>query len=131
MEYRTFEKTGEKDILVGVWNHAPSGSAGQRNEIDEEEAIKAIRFAIDSGVNYVDTAYMYHSGKSEGVLGKALKDGYREKVFLADKMPVWSARDRSGLEGIFQNQLKRLGVESIDFYLIHNITRGIFRLAQT
>ncbi|MDD3350343.1 MAG: aldo/keto reductase [Eubacteriales bacterium] len=130
MEYRTFEKTGEKISLLGFGTMRLPVRPGKGNEIDEEEAIKAIRFAIDSGVNYVDTAYMYHSGKSEGVLGKALKDGYREKVFLADKMPVWSARDEGGLEGIFQNQLKRLGVESIDFYLIHNITRGIFRLAQ-
>ncbi len=130
MEYRTFAKTGEKISLLGFGTMRLPVEPGKKNKIDEAEAIRMIRYAIDSGVNYVDTAYMYHSGTSESVLGKALQDGYREKVFLADKMPVWSARDEGGLEGIFQNQLTRLGVDCIDFYLIHSITRGIFRLAQ-
>jgi len=130
MEYRTFNKTGEKISLLGFGTMRLPVIPGRGNEIDEGEAIRLIRHAIDSGINYMDTAYMYHSGSSEEVLGKALQDGYREKVFIADKMPVWMARDEGGLSGIFENQLKRLGVDCIDFYLLHSITRGIHRVAQ-
>ena len=55
---------------------------GDEGKIDEEESIKMIRHAIDSGVNYVDTAYMYHQGTAENLVSKALKDGYREKVYI-------------------------------------------------
>ena len=89
-----------------------------------------IRYAIDNGVNYVDTAYMYHDGESEVIVGKALKDGYREKVLLADKMPVWFTREESGIPEIFEKQLKRLDVNVIDMYLLHNVTAPIWKIAQ-
>ena len=128
MEYRTFKKTGKDISLLGVGTmRFPVLSDGQ---IDEPQAIAMIRKAIDSGVNYVDTAYMYHDGMSEVVVGKALKDGYREKVLLADKMPIWSARSEEEMMAIFEEQLKRLDVECIDMYLIHNITTSIWKLAK-
>src|SRR5659263_599545 len=80
-----------------------------------------IQKAIDNGVNYVDTAYMYHDGNSEVVVGNALKNGYREKVFLSDKMPLWFASNEDEMKAIFEEQFKRLDVECIDMYLVHNI----------
>ena len=95
--------------------------------INEPEAISLIRHAIDSGVNYIDTAFGYHHGKSEGLLKMALADGYREKVFLADKMPVWLAKEEADFEKLFNIQLERLGTDHIDFYLLHSLNAGSFR----
>ncbi len=87
--------------------------------IDEQKATKQLRYAIDSGLNYIDTAYFYHGGQSEKFLGKALKDGYREKVLIATKMPPWLVSKPEDLERIFSNQLKNLQTEVIDYYLLH------------
>jgi predicted aldo/keto reductase-like oxidoreductase len=121
MRYRTFNKTGEQVSLLGFGAMRLPTVGG---EVDEAEAIRMIRYAIDNGVNYVDTAYMYHGGVSEVVVGKALKDGYREKVFLADKLPPWFAKEESELIGIFETQLARLDTDIIDMYLVHSIEDG-------
>lgn len=127
MKYRTFSKTGEEISLLGFGTMRLPVIGGEDGNINEEEAIKMIRSAIDKGVNYVDTAYKYHEGNSEIVVGKALKDGYREKVFLADKMPIWLLRSEEDLETIFQDQLDKLNVDVIDFYLVHNITAPLWK----
>lgn len=88
-------------------------------DVNEAEAVKLIRYAIDRGVNYVDSAYVYHEGQSEVVLGKALQDGYRDRVKIATKMPVFSVEKKSELDRIFETQLKRLKTDHIDFYLLH------------
>jgi predicted aldo/keto reductase-like oxidoreductase len=80
-----------------------------------------IRHAIDSGVNYVDTAYVYHKGKSEELLATALADGYREKVFLTDKLPLWFAKKHEDLEPLLDESLRRLNTDYLDNYLIHSI----------
>ena len=119
MEYRTFDKINEKVSLLGMGAmRFPESADGQ---VDEAEAISMIRNAVDSGINYVDTAYNYHGGKSEEIVGKALKDGYREKVLLADKMPIWMAKDEDQMRSIFDTQFKRLDVECIDMYLLHSV----------
>ena len=126
MQYRTYNKTGEKVSLLGFGAmRLPETPEGK---IDAAESVKMIRFAIDSGVNYVDTAYSYNGGASEEAVGKALKDGYREKVFLADKMPIWLAGDASGIPRIFNEQFKRLEVDVIDMYLAHNMTAPLWKL---
>lgn len=129
MEYRQFKNLKLKASLLGFGTmRLPVLDENPKN-INENEAIKLIRCAIDEGVNYVDTAYMYHGGNSETVVGKALKDGYREKVFIADKMPVWFAKSEEEVYQIFDKQLERLDVDCIDFYLIHSVTRPIWKIA--
>jgi len=128
MQYRTFKKIGEQVSLLGMGAmRLPETKDGK---IDEKEAIDIIRSAIDSGVNYVDTAYTYHGGNSEVIVGKALKDGYREKVMLADKMPIWVAKDEEDMKRIFYKQLERLDTDCIDMYLVHNVGVPIWKRAK-
>ena len=89
--------------------------------IDEPEATRLLRHAIDAGVNYVDTAYPYHGGESEPVVGRALAGGYRERVNLATKLPSWLVRSRADMDRLLDLQLTRLGTDHLDFYLVHAI----------
>src|SRR5690606_14590263 len=98
-------------------------------EIDEAEAIAMIRYAIDHGVNYLDTAYSYHDGQSEVLVGKAVQDGYREKVNIATKLPMWLVKSPQDCARYFNEQLERLGVECIDFYLLHALNRRSWQQA--
>ncbi len=98
--------------------------------IDEAEAIRMLRRAVDGGVNYLDTAYPYHKGQSEVLVGKALKDGYREKVKLATKLPIWMVKEGEGPEKFLAEQLERLQVEAVDFYLVHALNRELWEKAQ-
>jgi predicted aldo/keto reductase-like oxidoreductase len=91
-------------------------------QVNEEESIKMIRYAIDNGVNYVDTAYPYHNGISEVVVGKALKDGYREKVHLATKSPLWMIKKSEDFETYLNEQIERLQTNP-DIYLFHGLNR--------
>ncbi len=126
MNFRYFKPAGQMVSLLGFGTMRLPVIDKTPSKIDEPAAIEMIRHAIDSGVNYIDTAYMYHGGNSESVTGKALKDGYRDKVLLADKMPVWLAKAPEDLCSIFDEQLKRLDTDHIDLYLIHNVTKGIW-----
>jgi len=93
----------------------------KRGRIDEERATRQIRFAIDQGVNYVDTAQPYHLGASEPFLGRALQNGYREKVRLATKLSSFSIRRREDMEPYLDAQLKKLKTGQIDYYLLHGL----------
>lgn len=90
--------------------------------VDEDRAIAMIRDAISKGVNYFDTAYIYHGGKSEQILGKALSGGYREKVKIATKLPHYMVSSLDGAKKIFQNQLSKLATDYIDYYLLHMLS---------
>lgn len=127
MQRRVLGKTNEEVSLLGFGcMRLPALPNG---EIDEPEAIRIIRYAIDQGVNYLDTAYGYHGGKSEALVGKVLRDGYREKVHIATKLPVWNVRSPEDCERLFNEQLKRLGVEQVDFYLLHSLNRDLWHRA--
>ena len=95
----------------------------QDNTPDVEESVKIVRHAVDNGVNYLDTAYMYHGGESEKIMAKVLKDGYRKKVKIADKMPLWMVKEEADLDKLFFEQLKKLEVDKIDFYLLHALSK--------
>jgi predicted aldo/keto reductase-like oxidoreductase len=90
--------------------------------IDEPRAIAMIRDSIDKGINYFDTAYFYHSGKSESFLGKALSGGYREKVKIATKLPPFMVYKLEQAKKIFSTQLEKLQTDYIDYYLLHMLT---------
>ncbi|NDV26801.1 aldo/keto reductase [Desulfovibrio sp. JC010] len=119
MLYRKVPKTGEKISILGFG--AMRLPMIDDKTIDEERAIAQIRNCIDNGVNYVDTAWPYHGGQSEIVLGKALKDGYRPKVAIADKLPQYIVESREHMDEILDEQLRRLDVDCIDYYLIHAV----------
>ena len=89
--------------------------------VDGPEATRMIRYAIDHGVNYVDTAYPYHNGESEPAVGRALADGYRERVNLATKLPSWLIASREDMDRYLDEQLKKLQTDRIDFYLVHGL----------
>ena len=89
--------------------------------IDEEAVNKMVAYAMEKGVNYYDTAWGYHSGQSELVMGRALKKYPRESFYLADKFPGYDLSNMDKVETIFEEQLKKCGVEYFDFYLFHNV----------
>ena len=128
MKYRKFGSTNEKVSALGfgcmrlpTTDQKPSSGF-----IDEKETIKMVRFAIDQGVNYIDTAYGYHEGKSEEVVGKALQNGYRDKVMLATKMPIWLVESQSDFDHFLNIQLQRLKTDWVDAYLLHNLKKATY-----
>ena len=123
MKYRTRGKLGIQTSAFGLGCMRFNGAASGDSIIDEKKAISLIRQAIDGGVTYLDTAYVYLDKTSEIVVGKALQDGYRDKVTIATKMPSGAVRDRASMEALLEEELKKLQTDHIDFYLMHGINR--------
>jgi predicted aldo/keto reductase-like oxidoreductase len=123
MLYRTVKKTGDELSILGF---GCMRLPGNESQIDEELAERQIRYAIDHGVNYLDTAYPYHVGNSEPFLGRALSDGYRERIKLATKLPPWMTNSREDMDNLLASQLERLNTQVIDYYLLHSLNRAIW-----
>ena len=127
MRYRQLSKTGIDLSVLGfgcmrlpVIDHKPE-------KIDYPTATQLLHYAIDHGVNYVDTAYFYHAsvfgqrGESEPFVGEALSGGWRKKVYLATKMPVFILRQKEQMDSFLKEQLERLKTDYLDFYLLHSL----------
>ena len=94
--------------------------------IDKEYAIEMIRYGIDQGINYIDTAWPYHDGESELVVGEALKGKYRDKVKLVTKLPTWLIKDEEDFDTFLSKQLKKLQTNYLDVYLLHSLGKDLF-----
>ena len=121
MQYRTMGKLGIRTSAFGLGCMRFNGPASGDSVIDETKAVSLIRRAVDGGVTYLDTAYVYLDKTSETVLGKALLDGYRDRVTIATKMPMEYVHNRAEMESLLESELKKLRTDHIDFYLMHGI----------
>ena len=130
MLYRDFGKTGERVSILGFGCMRLPVVGGRRECIDIPLATEMLRYAIDRGVNYVDTAFPYHGasfdspGTSEAFVGGALAGGYREKVLLATKLPGWVIGSRGDMDKVLAGQMERLRADQIDCYLVHGLNAG-------
>lgn len=121
MEMREMEKLDAKTSLLGFGcMRFPTVADGS---IDEIEAEKMLDMAYQSGVNYFDTAYPYHDGKSEPFVGRVLKKYDRDSYYLATKLPVWMVEKEEDTMKVFEEQLQKLQMEYVDFYLLHALDK--------
>ncbi len=124
MLYRKLGNTGEKVSILGYGCMRLPVLDGNPEKIDEKKATDLLRYAIDHGVNYVDAAYSYHGGMGEVFLGKALADGYREKVHLATKLSCKRVNCKEDMDRFLNEQLGKLRTDCIDFYLLHAVKKS-------
>ncbi len=123
MQYRQFGKTGVQVSALG-FGCMRLPTLATRDEIDEPQAAEMLHYAIDQGLSYLDSGYGYHGGNSERFLGRALQGGYRQRVTLATKLPLWAVNIAEDFDRLLDEQLARLQTERIDFYLLHGTNRS-------
>jgi predicted aldo/keto reductase-like oxidoreductase len=129
MEKRLIKKSGEELSLLGFGLMRLPLKPGTR-DIDKDLALKMVDYAKNKGINYFDTAYMYHEGNSELFAGEALSRYDRSSYKLANKMPLMMLKQEEQIEAIFEEQLKKCRVEYFDYYLFHGISRAQLKLAE-
>lgn len=122
MQYRNFGKLKWKASALGFGAMRLPIIGNDQSNVDHAESIRMIRYAIDQGINYLDTGYPYHNGQSERVVGLALKDGYRQKMKLATKLPARMVEKPEDFDRFLSEQLDRLQMDKLDFYLLHGLT---------
>ena len=122
MIYKKFQDKQLSALGMGCMR-LPGGGYGNAN-IDEEQTKKMFDYAIEHGVNYFDTAYGYHAGQSEIVVGKLLKRYPRDSYYIADKFPGYDLSNMNKVEQIFEEQLRKTGMEYFDFYLFHSVVEN-------
>ena len=134
MEYREIGKTGCKVSPLGfgmmrlpLKEGGQAGNATSIEEVDVEKTIEMVHYAIDHGINYIDTAFNYVGGNSEKIVGQALAGGYRDKVYLATKSPTWMYKTENDFDSLLAKQLERLQTDHIDFYLLHSLNGGSWK----
>ncbi len=120
MIYKNFKDLKLSSLGFGTMRLPNKGQNGD-TPIDEEETAKMVDYAIKNGVNYFDTAYGYHNGESERVIGKILNKYPRDSYYLATKFPGYDISNMDKVEKIFEEQLQKTGMEYFDFYLFHNV----------
>ncbi len=127
METRTFPKGEEKISMLGFGLMRLPVQDGDSACIDEEKATAMVEAALAGGINYFDTAYLYHEGKSEPFAKKALQGVNRQRYFLASKFPTFMTEEKEQIPSFFEEQLANCGVEYFDFYLMHTLDRNLFQ----
>ena len=133
MEYRDWTKKdgSGRDISTSLLGYGcmrfPTLPDGR---IDEVRAEKLLNTAREAGVNYFDTAFPYHGGESEPFVGRVIAKWPRESFYLATKLPLWSCKTLDEAKAIFEKQFERLGVDYIDFYLLHSLHKARYDAAK-
>lgn len=120
MIYKEFQGNKLSALGMGAMR-LPTTNGEPSGPVDEKQVAEMVDYAMEKGINYYDTAYGYHDGKSEVVIGKALQNYPRESFYLADKFPGYDLANMGKVEEIFEEQLKRTGMDYFDFYLFHNV----------
>lgn len=120
MIYKDFQDLKLSALGFGTMRLPVVGNQGDI-PIDEEKTAEMVAYALEQGVNYFDTAYGYHAGESEKVIGKVLSKYPRNSYYLATKFPGYDLSNMDKVESIFEEQLKKCGVDYFDFYLFHNV----------
>lgn len=122
MQYRKFGRHNVEVSQLGFGMMRLPIIDGDAAKIDEEKTREMVRYAVEHGVNYIDTAWPYHREQSELAVGRILKDGLRDKVYLATKNPVWLVNSRADFDKYLGEQLKKLQTDHIDMYLLHALS---------
>ncbi len=122
MQYRQFGRLGYEVSALGFGcMRLPKIESGA---IDEAEATRMAHYAIDHGVTYFDTGYGYHNGESERFLGRALQGGYRQRIKLATKLPIWAVNEAADFDRLLNEQLEKLQTDCLDLYLLHGLSKN-------